>query len=625
MPASDDGGSVMSVAAQAPCDVGVIRGAPETPGCASHAKTWVLAVTVLGSSVAFLEASVINVALPAIQSSLAAGIGAVQWIASVYTLVLASLTLAGGSAGDRFGRRGVFILGLAVFTVACIGCSAARGATELIAGRALQGVGAAMLVPNSLALLSSAFPRAERGRAIGTWSAFTALTGAAGPLVGGWIVDAASWRAMFLLAVPLALVALAIAILRIPEPPHVRRPPDIDWRGALLVTISLALITYGIIGAAGPHRGDRVPLVTIVAGLAAFAAFVAVERRARAPLVPLALFRSRSFTGTNVMTLILYFALSGVFFLVPFDLVGAQGYSGTATGAAYLPFALSMAVLSRTTGTLSDRIGTRLALAAGSLVTAAGFALFARAGIGGSYWTTFFPPMLTVGIGMAVVVPPLTNAVMASVSASQAGVASGVNNTVARIAGLFAVAIVGLLALRFFAGALAHHMALAQVRPDLAAATLRDLDSLIDVRIPAAATVTEAAALRDLTRRAFVDAFAWIALGAAALSLASGAIAATLIERVPGAADADRDEPRCAHVEAIRAVEPRHQVCEECVRTGSSWVHLRVCLTCGHVGCCDSSVNHHAVRHFWSTQHPIVGSLQPGETWRWCYVDDLSV
>jgi EmrB/QacA subfamily drug resistance transporter len=602
-----------------PSDAGVIRGASETPGCASHAKRWVLAATILGSSVAFIEASVINVALPAIQRGLAASVGQMQWIASIYTLFLAALTLAAGSAGDRFGRRRLFLLGLGILALASAAAALTTTAAQLIVARAVQGVGSALLVPNSLALLSAAFPKAERGRAIGTWSAATALTSAGGPILGGFLVDTASWRSVFVLVVPLALVTLVIAALRVPDVRIGRQRPAVDWRGAGVATAALGALIYGIITL--PSGSSA--LLSLAAGLALLVAFAWHETHAAAPMTPPHLFRSSTFVGANLLTLLLYFALTGVFFVLPFVLVRVHDYSATATGAAYLPFALILGGLSRWAGGLADRFGARLPLVVGPVVTAAGFLLFAAPGLDGSYWTTFFPPMVLVGLGMAITVAPLTSTVMSSVSEAETGVASGVNNTVARVAALLAVAIVGLIALEVFGLAVAERLETTPLSPAVRTALTMDLG---EVHLPDSATASERAVVERVAAEALVTSFRWVAVLAAALAVAAALAAALLVEaapvRAPGTGAA---LVSCAHVELVLDVSPRTQGCEECLRLGERWVHLRLCLTCGHVGCCDSSRHRHATAHFWSTRHPIVRSLEPGETWRWCYVDDIAV
>jgi EmrB/QacA subfamily drug resistance transporter len=599
-----------------PSDTGVIRGAPETPGCAAHAKRWLLAATILGSSVAFIEASVINIALPAIQQGLGASISEMQWIASTYTLLLAALMLAAGAAGDRFGRHRLFALGLAILALASAAAAVTASPAQLVAARAVQGMGAALLVPNSLALLSAGFPKAERGRAIGTWSAATALTSAGGPILGGFLVDSASWRAVFVLVVPLAIVTLAVALLRMPDVRIGRgQRPVVDWGGAGLATAALAGIVFGII---------RLGVVPLATGLVLLAAFAWHETRTPSPMTPPHLFRSATFVGANLLTLLVYFALTGAFFVLPFVLVRVHGYSATATGAAYLPFALILGGLSRGAGGLADRVGPRLPLMIGPLVTAGGFVLFALPGLAGTYWTSFFAPMALVGLGMAITVAPLTSTVMSAVDESETGVASGVNNTIARVAGLLAVAIVGLVALEVFGRALTAQLATAELSAAVRGALALDLGV---VRLPAVASAAERAAVEHAAAVALVTSFRWVAVLAALLSLVAAGVAGLLDAAAPVRAPAGAGAAlvSCAHVELVVDVGPRSAGCQECIRLGERWVHLRMCLMCGHVGCCDSSRRRHATAHFWATSHPVVRSLEPGETWRWCYVDEIAV
>ncbi len=603
-----------------PSDTGVLEGAPETPGCVSHARRWVLAGTILGSSVAFIEASVINVALPEIQRGLDASVGEMQWIASCYTLFLAALTLASGSAGDRFGRRLLFMLGLAGLALSSGAAALAATAGQLIAARAAQGIGGALLVPNSLSLLSSAFPRAERGRAIGTWSAATALTSAGGPILGGFLVDTAGWRSVFVLVVPLALVTLALTLLRVPEVRIGKHRPAVDWPGAVLATLALGALVFGIITMPGGSRA----LAFLGVGIVFLVAFAWHELRTPSPMTPPHLFRSRTFVGANLLTLLLYFALTGVFFVLPFVLVRVHGYSATATGAVYLPFALLVGGLSRSAGGLADRFGPRLPLVAGPLVTAGGFLLFSAPRLGAAYWSGFFPCMVLVGLGMAITVAPLTSTVMAAVDESETGIASGVNNTVARVATLLAVAIVGLVALEVFGHALGERLATAELSQPVRAALTLDLGV---VHLPDVATATERALVEHAAAAALVTSFQWVAVLCAVLAIVGALAAGLLVQATPSRAPAAGDAAlvSCGHLELVLDVGPRTQGCEECLRIGARWVHLRMCLTCGHVGCCDSSRHRHATAHFWASGHPIVRSSEPGETWRWCYVDDIAV
>ncbi len=613
----------MIVTERPPCDAALVRSAPETPGCASHARQWVLAATILGSSLAFFMASIINVALPAIQETFGATVAEMQWVATAYTVLLAALTLVGGAVGDRYGRRRAFQAGAIGLAAASVAGSFAPDARSLIAARGAQGLAAALLVPNSLALLSAAFPRAERGRAVGTWSAATAIVGAVSPMVGGWFVDVGSWRTAFATVVPPALVLLALTVRRVPDPPVLRRSPPVDWAGAILATLGLLALVTGIIAI----RSGLPALVGLAAGGLLLAWFVGHERRVATPMLPPALFASRAFVGVNVLTLLVYGGVAGAFFVLPFDLVQVQGYSSTATGAAFLPFAALVGVLSRRVGRFADRFGTTRVLVAGATLTAVGLGTFALPGIGGPYWTTFLVPMVLTGLGMALTAGPLTTNVLASVAAADAGVASGVNNTAARLGTLLAVAVIGVVALRLYDRALDRRLA-PVLSAEATRAVVADRRSLGDVTLPTWVAAGDRDRLRPLVEAAFLDGFRGSVLVCAALVLAGTFVAlATLDATQPSAADeAATATAACAHVMTTAADAPaRAAGCEACLRTGDTWVHLRVCVACGHVGCCDSSKNRHATRHFWTTHHPIVRSLEPGEDWRWCYVDEVAV
>lgn len=436
--------------ALSPCDEGFIRAqrAAATAAGPAARRGLALAATVLGSSMAFIDGSVVNIALPAIQRDLAgssAGLAAMQWIINAYLLALGSLVLVGGSLGDRFGRRTVFIIGIALFTAASVACGLAPGTGALIAARALQGVGAALLVPASLAIIGNVFEGEARGKAIGTWAAWAAITGAAGPVLGGWLVDAVSWRAIFFLNVPLAAATVWLALRAVPDSRDPDAPRHFDWLGVLLVASGLGALTYGLTLA--PERGwshARV-LLPLALGAAMLVAFGVAQLRVRAPMMPPSLFRSREFVGTNLLTLLLYFALGGVLFFLPFVLIGAFGYSATAAGATLLPFSIILGLLSSAAGQAMERFGARRMLIGGPALAAAGLALMALPGVGWSYWAGFFPAMVVLGLGMTIAVAPLTTTVMNAVPTAHAGVASGVNNAVARIAALLAVAVLGVV------------------------------------------------------------------------------------------------------------------------------------------------------------------------------------
>ena len=468
---------------------------------------------------AFIDGSAVNVALPVLQTSLGTGVSGAQWVVDAYLLVLSSLMLAGGALGDRFGRVRIFAIGVALFAAASIWCGAAPNAAHLIAARALQGMGAALLVPGSLAIITAAFPRERRGRAIGTWSAMTALAVIAGPLLGGWLVQTLSWRAVFYINVPIAAATLAVVWRKMP-----RFKPEltgaIDWIGTALITTSLGATTFALIE--GPGRGwrDAIVVAAAIAGVVAFVTFLLVERRARNPIVPLSLFRSRSFTGANILTLLLYAALSGALFLLPFNLIQVQHDTPAQAGAAFLPFVVTMSLLSRWTGALADRIGPRLPLIVGPILAGAGFALLALPSIGGSYWTTFFPGIATLGIGMAITVAPLTTTVMTSIDDERhAGAASGINNTIARVAGLLAIAVFGAVAVTLFARELDRRLAFAppEVRQAMRQQSLR----LAAAAPPKTLDTTTRQRITAAVDGAFVHVFRIDMLAAAAIAAAS--------------------------------------------------------------------------------------------------------
>ena len=417
-------------------------------------ERWVLTAAILASSMAFIDGSALNVALPAIQTDLQANGAQLLWIINAYMLMLAALILVGGSLGDRLGRKKVFMAGIGLFGIASLACGLAPSIEWLIAARILQGIGGALMIPGSLAIISATVASSRRGRAIGTWSAATTLVTVAGPLLGGIFSDLGFWRGVFLINLPLGVFALAVLQAKVPESRNESKSGPIDLPGAILITLGLSGLTYGIIS--GPELGFDSPWVigAILGGIVALGWFGLVEAHRSEPMMPLRLFRSRSFSGANLLTLFLYGGLSVWSFFFSLNLVQAQGYSKTEAGLAFLPFTVLLTVLSRWAGGLVDRRGPRLPLIAGPLVTGLGFLALGLPGLTrgpADFWTSYFPGIVLIGAGMGLTVAPLTTTVMGSVPRDYSGTASGINNAVSRTAGVLAVAAVGALALLVFA------------------------------------------------------------------------------------------------------------------------------------------------------------------------------
>ena len=495
----------MSYIVKPPCDEAVISAAPAPDSIELKSKTklqdttqaepsttknqiglWVLVATILGSSMAFIDGTVVNVALPVLQTDLNATTTDVQWVVEAYALFLAALILVGGSLGDRFGRKRVFALGIFLFAVASILCGLAPNINLLIVARALQGIGGALLVPGSLAIISASFDSKQRGRAIGTWSGFTAITSAAGPVLGGFLVQYVSWRWVFFINVPIAVIVLIVLFWRVPESrnealgTHAR----LDWWGALLATLGLGGLVFGLIESNNFGLGNGLVLLSLAIGGVALVAFLVLEARSQLPMLPLSLFRSQTFSGANILTFLLYAALGATLFFLPFNLIRVQGYSPTAAGAANLPLILLMFFLSRWSGGLVARYGAKRPLIIGPLIAATGFALFALPDIGGSYWTTFFPAVVILGVGMAISVAPLTTAVMGAVDKQYVGTASGVNNAISRTAGLIAIAVFGIIVLGIFSNNLTSQLPLLHIPAAIQHSILLQQNKLVGIEIP---------------------------------------------------------------------------------------------------------------------------------------------
>jgi EmrB/QacA subfamily drug resistance transporter len=425
-------------------------------------RSWVLAAAVLGSTLAFIDKSVVNVALPAIEGNLRTSLTAMQWVINAYTLCMSALLLLGGAAADQFGRRLMFIVGVSIFAAASVGCGLASNVQILIAMRAAQGIGAALLVPCSLALIGAAFDEQSRGAAIGIWAGASAIAAGVAPILGGWLVDHSSWRMIFLINPVVAIPTLWIAIAHVPESRSPDAPAGVDWRGALLAVVGLGSLVYGLIDSSTLGWGNVGVMSSLAVGVLLLLAFVLAERTAAAPMMPLGLFRSRRFSGVNLLTLLLYGALGAAFFFLPYLLIQARGYSATAAGAAYVPFTLVVALLSHWSGKLGNRIGARWLLIAGPALVGAGFALLG--GGAGSYWITL-ASMTVLGLGMGLAVAPLTTTVINAVPPHRTGVASGINNAVASVGGLLLIAVLGSLALVAFGHALDRNLSIAHASP----------------------------------------------------------------------------------------------------------------------------------------------------------------
>jgi len=526
---------------RAPCDEAAIgSGRACAQAGAAGAGPWILAATILGSSMAFIDGTVVNVALPALQSAFHATVVDVQWVVESYGLLLSALILAGGALGDLYGRRRVFLAGAVIFAAASAACGLAPTIGVLVMARSVQGVGAALLVPGSLSIISASFDEKSRGAAIGTWSGFTAITTALGPVLGGFLIQYASWRWAFFLNLPIAAAVVAISLWYVPES-RGSEGKTLDWLGALLATASLAGIVAGFLESG--RLGWRHPLVfgSLLGGAVLLALFVIVEARSPAPMVSLALFRSRAFLGANLLTLFLYAAIGIFFFFFPMTLIQLHGYSPSATGAAVLPLILLMFVLSRWSGGLVIRYGPRIPLIAGPLIVSLGFAAFAVVPAGAGYWVSFFPASLVLGFGMAVTVAPLTTVVMGAAGAEHAGAASGINNAVARVAGVLAIAVLGLLMVSSFSSHLNGALDIFRLSSEnLQHIHSREID-LANLQLPPGLDGDTAAAVHRAILAAFQSAVRLVFLCCAALAAASAAVTSLLISAAPVAGGSDNE------------------------------------------------------------------------------------
>lgn len=517
-----------------PSDAGVIHAAPDTVACTKTLGRWVLVATILGSSMAMIDGTAVNVALPALQRDLNATVADVQWIVEAYALFLAALILVGGSLGDLFGRKRIFAIGIGIFTVASIFCGFSQSISQLIIARAIQGVGGALLVPGSLAIISTTFSKEQRGKAIGTWSGFSVITGALGPVLGGWLVEHVSWRAVFYLNIPLAVIVLVVLFLHVPESVDTEAGRKLDWRGALLVVIGLGAIVYALITSTTLSLLHPLVLSMLAFGVLMLGAFLWNEARNPTPMIRLSLFRSRIFSGANLFTFLLYSAMGSVLFFLPFNLIQVQGYSATAAGAAMLPMILIIFLLARWSGGLVGRYGARLPMIVGPLIASIGLVLLARPMIGGTYWTTFFPALLVLAVGISTTVTPLTTTVMGAVGSQHAGLASGINNAVSRLAALISVAVFSIVVLSVFAGQLDSRLSASGVAPTVQQQLDVQQTRLVGMQIPTAITGPSRVTLEQTIKESFVVAFRVVMLTASVLALVSALIASLTIPASAG-------------------------------------------------------------------------------------------
>lgn len=486
---------------------------------------WVLVAAVLGSSMVFLDGSTVNVALPALQASLGASAVDVQWVINGYTLFLAALLMLGGSLGDHLGRRKVFVAGMAVFTLASIWCGVAGNVPQLIWGRMLQGVGGALLTPGSLALINANFDKSRRGQAIGRWAAFSAIASAAGPILGGWLIDTLSWRWIFFVNVPLAVAAVLVTVRHVPESRGMSERGALDFVGATLITLGLGGAIYALLESSVRGWADPTVAGAGVAGLLLIAAFLLVEARSKAPMVPLGLFASKAFSGINAVTLLLYANLAGLTFFLPLFLIQVRGFSATAAGAAGLPLVLLLLFLSGWSGGLYDRIGPRVPISVGAITTAIALGLFALLRDAPNFLVAVTLPMTVMGLGMALLVAPLTTTVMASAPDALAGTASGLNNAVSRAAGLLAIGALGILMLGTFAGELTQLLAATDVPPALQETMLERRNDLAGMRLPDTLSGEQLASATGAVHQAFTTGFVRVLLLMTAVAVVAALLA----------------------------------------------------------------------------------------------------
>jgi EmrB/QacA subfamily drug resistance transporter len=507
---------------------------PDPTPCAQSDRKWILIAIILGSALAFMDGSVVNVALPTLQSTFHATASAIQWVVQAYALFLAALLLLGGAVGDRYGRRRAFIWGVALFALASIACAASYSLGQLIAARAIQGVGAALLIPQGLSILSASFPDQERGRAIGTWSAWTTVFAAIGPVVGGWLLQAWSWRLIFLLNLPLVLVILFL-VPRIPESRAMGDGParPLDHLGAALATLSFAAIIYALSFAPQLGWQNRLVALPLLCGLVLFAFFLRSQANRPNAMMPLSLFRIPRFLAPNVLTFLLYGALGGTLYVIPFYLIQVRHYPLPAAGAVFLPLILIMFLFSARVGAMVPRVGERLLLCLGATLAGLGFAAFAWLDNRPGYVQSILPPVFLLGCGMTLCVAPLTNAVMSSVPPTQTGIASAVNNALSRLAGLFAVSLLALVLAHGFVSSLTEQLAHSNLPTEVRGQMLANQARMHDIPIPPTLPQPQRLQAAHFLDQAFLAGFHSVMLACALSAWAGGLLVLLLLPKPP--------------------------------------------------------------------------------------------
>ncbi len=504
-------------------------------------QKWTLVATILASSLVFIDSTALNVALPALQADLDISGTQLLWVINGYALFLSALLLVGGSLGDLYGRNKIFLLGLGLFSLSSLVCGISQTPLQLIVARSFQGVGAALLTPGSLSILSSQFGSESRGRAIGLWSTFSAVTAVFGPILGGWLAGMGWWRVIFIINIPLSLIVFVTMLTKVPESLN----PDagkLDVWGALWVTLGLAGLTYGFIESPKQGLGNPIIIMSLSVGVLALIAFIKVEYTSNHPMMPLKLFKSSTFSGGNLLTLFVYGALGGALFFLPLNLIQIQNYSELYAGMAMLPMILFIASISPLMGIYVDRRGVRRPLIIGPLITSVGFFLFSTYGVTRGpvdYWQTYFISFCLVGIGMGITVAPLTAAVMGAVSPNNAGIASGINNTVARAAGVLAVALFGALVLFYFNSSIEKKLRSMQLSEPMKTGIRLEASKLAGAEAPPTLPDDQKLAVEALFKDSFIMAFNRVAYSASFLTFLGGLMALAFINRKPEAKDED--------------------------------------------------------------------------------------